>query len=187
MVVVQIPRRRLTRVVGTALALTITLQAGITLGGPRISPLGGPSVIESALALTGPPGCAEPTTRSQKDNFAWAGSNAYRLHGWLFYDQAQRLLVEEGPCLWRQWHYGEDSRNCDGCAFKAVSTQTVHGKYWVCGTLRYDSTITQFNVALTTLTPGAWENYGLLCGVQASLSGHQDKMGVFSYDYFLNY
>ena len=177
--------RLLTRVVGTALALAIALQAGIALGGPRISSLGGPSVIGPALALTGPPGCPFTTTRHEKDNFAWAGNNAFRLHGWLFYDEALTAF-----CKWDQWHYGEDSRNCDGCAFKAVSTQTVHGKYWVCGTLRYDSTITQFNVSLTTLTPGVWENYlaGLFaCGPQGSLSGHQDKTGVFSYDYFLNY
>lgn len=178
--------RPISRVVATALALTIALQAGIALGGPTISSIGGPPVIGPALAaLNGPPGCTVATFRTQKDNFAWAGSNAYRLHGWLFYDEAY-FVSDLESCLWRQWHYGEDSRNCDGCAFKAVSTQTVHGKYWVCGPLLYDSTLTQFNVALTTLTPGVWENYGG-CGPQASLSGHQDKAGVFSYDYFLNY
>jgi hypothetical protein len=87
-------------------------------------------------------------------------------------------------------HYREDSRNCDGCALKPVSTQIVHGKYWVCGTLKYDSTITQWNYAITTLTPGVWENYmngAFGCSAQASLAGHQDKAGVFSYDYYLNY
>lgn len=178
--------RRLQLTAG-AVALAIALQAGAAIGGATIASLDGPEIVSTAAAITmGPPQCYVPTIREQKDNFAWAGSGTYRLHGWLYSDTA----YVPGQCLYRQWHYGEDSRNCDGCALKTVTTQTVRGKYWVCGNLNYDSTLTQWNVAQTFLTPGVWENYvsGLQeCAKQASLTGHQDKAGVFSYDYYLSY
>jgi hypothetical protein len=183
------PMSRMRTKLLAALAAVI-LQTTVAIGVPILSSPGTSTGVPVAAAATCPAGYETGPTRHQKDNFAWVGSNTYRLHGWLFYNQCTHygcnLYRICRTVAARDWHSGEDSRACDGCAYKSVSAQRLHLRYWDCGDLGYDAALTHFNVSLTNLSPGIWEDdYG--CGAQGDLSGHQERSGIFSYDYYLNY
>jgi hypothetical protein len=122
--------------------------------------------------------------RTRRDAFFTLGS--YRLHAWLVGHDCERTCPD---CIWytgeRRFEYGQDSRACDGCAYKNVTRNQVDAaRAWVCGTLWFNTTRSNTNAAYLDFFSG-WKHYGT-CGRQADDSGFWDVPGYARKWYYLS-
>ena len=160
----------------TRLLVAVALS-GALLGGRAAAP-------ESASAHDG---CGDQNWKVGQVDWFFTAPGSTRLHGWVVQHECRS---GGGTYLGERFYqFGQDSRYCDGCAYKNVSKNSVKARSWVCGTLWYNpATRTNTSSAyLNIVSP--WKHYGG-CGPQADsgTSGlsYWEVTGSWKHSYYLD-